>query len=1279
MKRTALLYLLLYTCACAMLGQPYKSASLPIDERVEDLLSRMTVEEKLAQLQCPMGWTYDERQDTTGVGMLWATFRADPWTGRTLADGLTPHTAARRANQLQRHAVEHTRLGIPLFLAEETPHGHMAIGTTTFPTGLGLGATFSTRLMERMGQTIARELRSQGAHIAFGPVLDLARDPRWSRTEETMGEDTYLVGALGAALVRGMRAPLLSPRKGGRNPQSQQSLPLTGESEGALAVLKHLAAYGMGMGGQNGAAVSLGRNELIQDYLPPFRQAIEAGALGVMTAYGAIDGVPCTCNPWLLRQVLRDEWGFRGLVISDLYSINVLHNTLHVAASLEEAARMALEAGVDVDLGASAFRMKNEERRVKNISHTLEDEVQPQADERNSDFSLFTLHSSLIDNAVRRVLRLKFEMGLFEQPYVDEAQAEQRVHTEADVQLAREVARASITLLKNSPLRLPREGEGRAVLPLSKSQALAVVGPNADNVYAQLGDYTAPQPEGKVVTVRQGLLDKGFTLTSVDEADVIVCVVGGSSSRYAPSQSSHEEEAALKYLDTGAANSSLFTLNSSFSPDSGEGLDRLSLDLLGSQQALLDSLKRTGKPLVVVYIEGRPLLKNWAAEHADALLTAYYPGEQGGAALADVLAGDYNPAGRLPVSVPRSVGQLPVYYSRPLPQTHDYVEGTSAPLYPFGHGLSYTTFEIENARLKIEDAATRDGAAGNNLQSSIFNLQFTITNTGPCDGEEVPQVYIRKEGTGLVEPERQLVAFDRVFIPKGQSRTVTFDLDLPVPCTIMVGASSQDIRLTAPLTPPVRGEEPLENSVRGDIVSSETPPPHGGGWEGAVGDSLVVRKLHEWQDQKFGILLHWGLYSVPGIVESWSICDEDWIRRDTTQTYGQYKQWYWGLADDFRPSRFQPDQWADIARAAGMRYMLFTTKHHDGFCLFDSRETDFTTAHYDGRDFLRPVLQAFRSRGMMTGTYFSKPDWHAQTYWWDVYPTKGRNVNYPIAQYPHRWEQFKRYTYNQIEELMSGYGPLDILWLDGGWVCPENRQDIDMPAIAQMARHHQPGLIIVDRTIHGPYENYQTPERTIPDRLLPYPWESCIPLSDDWGWVPRPRWKSARQVINTLIEVVAKGGNLVLGIGPTADGLIEPEAESRLRQIGAWLQQYGRAIYGTRPAPYPQGWAGQSLPLTGESEGASEGALWFTTSKNGMTTYALLALPEGQPLPKTLTLPLPPLHEGGPGRGSSGQRLSVRLVSTGQKLRWTRQGDQVTVALPHGLPDEPLAIELTLP
>jgi alpha-L-fucosidase len=246
-------------------------------------------------------------------------------------------------------------------------------------------------------------------------------------------------------------------------------------------------------------------------------------------------------------------------------------------------------------------------------------------------------------------------------------------------------------------------------------------------------------------------------------------------------------------------------------------------------------------------------------------------------------------------------------------------------------------------------------------------------------------------------------------------------------------------------------------------------------------DPLVIRKLKTWQDLKFGVLMHWGLYSVPGIVESWSICDEDWIHRDTTRTYQQYKDWYWGLCEKFNPVKFNPDQWASVFKDAGMKYMIFTTKHHDGFCMFDSKYTDFNIAKHAFKDnpkhdVLKYVLQAFRDKGFLIGEYFSKPDWHSQDYWWDVYPTKnGRNVNYDIKKWPWRWDAFKKFTYNQIEEILSRYGKVDILWLDGGWVCKENNQNIDMPRIATMARHYQPGLIIVDRTIHGPYENYQTP------------------------------------------------------------------------------------------------------------------------------------------------------------------------------------------------------------
>ena len=419
-------------------------------------------------------------------------------------------------------------------------------------------------------------------------------------------------------------------------------------------------------------------------------------------------------------------------------------------------------------------------------------------------------------------------------------------------------------------------------------------------------------------------------------------------------------------------------------------------------------------------------------------------------------------------------------------------------------------------------------------------------------------------------------------------------------------------------------------------------------------DSLVVENLRQWQDLKFGVLIHWGLYAVPGIVESWSICDEPWIRRDTTRTYQEYMDWYWGLADEFRPTQFDPQQWALACCDAGMKYMIFTTKHHDGFCMFDSQQTDFTIARHafrddERRDVLRHVFEAYRQHGFSIGAYFSKPDWHSQFYWWDVFAKKGRHVNYPVDQYPWRWQQFQQFTHRQIEEIMSRYGRVDILWLDGGWVHPaRNGQDIDMPGLARMARSHQPGLIIVDRTIRGPYENYQTPERTIPERQLGYPWESCIPLTDDWGYTPRARYKTVNQVLATLAEVVAKGGNMALGVGPTPEGLLNDEVTSRLHQIGQWLKANGQAIYSTTITPHYH-----------------EGDIWFTASKDGAKKYAIWCPADttaSGPAELSWTVNLP--------------RKGIRLLSTGKRLKHRVSQGRVTVALPQRQKQEPVAMEI---
>ncbi len=433
-------------------------------------------------------------------------------------------------------------------------------------------------------------------------------------------------------------------------------------------------------------------------------------------------------------------------------------------------------------------------------------------------------------------------------------------------------------------------------------------------------------------------------------------------------------------------------------------------------------------------------------------------------------------------------------------------------------------------------------------------------------------------------------------------------------------------------------------------------------------DPLVQQKLDQWQDQKFGMIIHWGLYAVPGIIESWSLCSEDWITRDSTSYYGDYKKWYWGLKKDFNPQKFNPEQWAQAAKAAGMKYLVFTTKHHDGFCMFDTKETDFKITagpfkNHPQANVAKYVFDAFRKQGMMIGAYFSKPDWHSENYWWPVYETANRNNNYDIKKFPWRWNKFKQYIYNQIQELMTRYGSMDILWLDGGWVrpketvnaevlswgapIPEWSQDIDIPKIAAMARQAQPGLLVVDRTVHGPYENYQTPEQRIPEEKINNPWESCMTLGDAWGYVPNENFKSATKVIASLIEIVAKGGSLLLGVGPSADGTLQQPVIDRLAEIGAWMNKNGEAIYGTR-----------------STEIYKDESTYFTQSKDGKKHYALIPLKEGAPVPVTI-------EWGGnlPAKGSS-----ITLLQTGQKLKWTIVYGKVRVVLPKGLKTLALAL-----
>lgn len=723
----------------------YRDASLPIEQRVQDLIARMDVDEKVGQLnQRLLGWEcyrrdgdqieltaklQDEVKHWRGIGALYGLLRADAWSAVTWQTGITPDKRVELLNQVQRFVLENSRWKIPALFSTEAPHGHMALGGVILPTAVGLASTWNPALYQEAARDIAAEVRRSGEHLVLVAALDLARDPRWGRTEECFGEDPVLVAAMARAATLGTQ---------GETPD-QVSQP-----DHAVIVLKHLAGQGAATGGHNAGAANIGPREFREIHLPPVRAGIRAGALSFMAAYNEVDGVPCCGNPALLRALLRDEWGFNGFIMSDALAVDDLKTQ---TGSVAAAGIMGLRAGVDMGMWDDSFR-------------TLADSVRAgRLDERE------------IDRAVANVLRVKFALGLFEHPFaesdlaaIDAARARTR---EVNLRLARE----SLVLLRN---------EG-GVLPFRKGlKRIAVIGPNADNVYAQLGDYTPPQKDGECTTVLAGIralvgsqtevvyapgcANRGddrsgiaAAVAAAKSADAAVVVLGGSSNRYA----------GTNYAATGAA-----TVDQSAKEmDCGEGADVASLDLSGPQSELVQALHATGVPLAVVLIQGRPYSIPWIAAHCPAILCAWYPGQEGGRAIAETLFGDVNPSGRLPISIPRSSGQLPVYYNHKAKGDAAYYDLSGAPLYAFGYGLSYTTFALSNLRLSSDRMSAASLNAGGTVSVSV-----DVTNTGSRAGAETVQVYLHGIESAITRRVRELKAFSKITLNPNEHRTLTFSL-----------------------------------------------------------------------------------------------------------------------------------------------------------------------------------------------------------------------------------------------------------------------------------------------------------------------------------------------------------------------------------------------------------------------------------------------------------------------------------------------------------------------
>lgn len=700
----------------------YKNPRLPIEQRVADLLKRMTLEEKVDQLAGGRRRAMAELNKPNGPQLLERVQRLF-----NMDSPANPREDAEIRNELQKILVEKTPLGIPGLFQGEALHGYMSNGATSFPQVLGLASTWDPELVRQVFTAAADEMASTGTNQAFTPVLDLARDPRWGRTEETYGEDPYLVARMGVAAIEGLQGPNFMI-----------------DRHHVMATAKHFAAHGQPEGGRNTAPVNISERILRESFLVPFQAAVQEAHVGsIMASYNEIDGIPNHVNRWLLDDVLQQEWGFQGYVTSDGNGLQMLVETHHVAADKADAARKALAAGVDFDLSDGS------------VFATLVDQVREGK-----------VPESEVDRAVARVLAAKFRLGLFENPYVDPDYAERITNSPEHQKLALKTAQKAIVLLKNEGNLLP--------LDLKKIKTVAVIGPNAADVH--LGGYSRAPAHS--VSILEGIRSRAGSGVNVVYSEGCKITVGRQGWRawYDDKVEPPDPKTQLASIQAAAdvarkADVAIVVVGENESTNreawSENHLgDRDSLDLAGFQDQLIKAVVETGTPTVVLLINGRPLSVNYAAEHVPAILEGWYLGQEGGTAAANVLFGDVNPGGKLPVTFPRTVGQLPDYYDHKPSRNRSYVLADSRPLFPFGHGLSYTTFRFDN--LRVEPATIG--------QSGTATVRVDVTNTGNRDGDEVPQLYIHQRVSSVTRPVMELRGFRRVSLKPGEKATVEFPL-----------------------------------------------------------------------------------------------------------------------------------------------------------------------------------------------------------------------------------------------------------------------------------------------------------------------------------------------------------------------------------------------------------------------------------------------------------------------------------------------------------------------